>query len=184
MSNSKAVIYLDTNRKISEISPLLFSGFSEHMGRCIYEGIYDPESPHADERGLRKDVLAALSDLKFRAMRYPGGNFLSGYRWEDGIGPKNQRPVRRDLAWQSIETNQFGTDEFMEFCKSISTEPMMAVNMGTGSIQDAANLVEYCNAPVGTPRSLWREILVHRQRDGWPLANRASRYAGIWQESP
>ena len=76
-------------------------------------------------------------------MRYPGGNFLSGYRWEDGVGPKDQRPVRRDLAWQSIETNQFGTNEFIEFCRSINTEPMMGVNMGTGTIQDAANLVEY-----------------------------------------
>jgi alpha-L-arabinofuranosidase len=147
---SKASISLDTNRVISDISPLLFSGFAEHMGRCIYEGVYDPASPHADERGFRTDVLAALRELNFRAMRYPGGNFLSGYRWEDGIGPKDQRPRRRDLAWHSIETNQFGTDEFMQFCRSVNTEPMMAANMGTGTIQDAANLVEYCNAPVGT----------------------------------
>jgi len=148
--SSNARIYIDTNRVISEISPLLFSGFAEHMGRCIYEGIYEPASPHADENGLRTDVLSALCELNFRAMRYPGGNFLSGYRWEDGIGPKDQRPSRRDLAWQSIETNQFGTDEFMQFCKEVGTAPMMAVNMGTGSIQDAANLVEYCNAPTGT----------------------------------
>jgi len=147
---SKAAIYLDTKRVISPISPLLFSGFAEHMGRCIYEGIYDPASPHADVNGLRKDVLAALRELNYRSIRYPGGNFLSGYRWEDGVGPKNQRPVRRDLAWQSIETNQFGTNEFMQFCKEIQSEPMMGVNMGTGTIQDAANLVEYCNAPVGT----------------------------------
>lgn len=146
----QANIYIDTQRKISAISPLLFSGFAEHMGRCIYEGIYDPESPHADENGLRKDVLAALRELNFRSIRYPGGNFLSGYRWEDGVGPKDQRPARRDLAWQSTETNQFGTDEFMAFCKEINTEPMMGVNMGTGSIQDAANLVEYCNAATGT----------------------------------
>lgn len=149
-SSGKAHIYLDTNRVISPISPLLFSGFAEHMGRAIYEGIYDPVSPHADERGLRKDVMAALRDLNFRAMRYPGGNFLSGYRWLDGVGPKDQRPRRRDLAWQSVETNQFGTNEFMEFCKLVGTQPMMAVNMGTGTIQEAANLVEYCNAPAGT----------------------------------
>jgi alpha-N-arabinofuranosidase len=148
--SSNARIYIDTNRVISEISPLLFSGFAEHMGRCIYEGIYDPSSPHADEKGLRTDVLAALKELNFRSLRYPGGNFLSGYFWEDGIGPKDQRPARRDLAWQSIESNQFGTDEFMEFCEKVGTSPMMAVNMGTGSIQDAGNLVEYCNAPVGT----------------------------------
>ena len=147
---SPSHVYIDTNRVISAISPLLFSGFAEHMGRCIYEGIYDPASPHADENGLRTDVLTALRELNFRAMRYPGGNFLSGYRWEDGVGPRDKRPRRRDLAWQSIETNQFGTNEFMEFCKGVNTEPMMAVNMGTGTIQDAANLVEYCNAPVGT----------------------------------
>jgi alpha-N-arabinofuranosidase len=151
MSISKtAHIYLDTNRVISAISPLVFSGFAEHMGRSIYEGIYDPASPHADERGLRKDVMAALRELNFRSMRYPGGNFLSGYRWLDGVGPRDQRPRRRDLAWQSIETNQFGTNEFIEFCKAINTEPMLAANLGTGTIQDAANLVEYCNAPVGT----------------------------------
>lgn len=143
-------IYIDTKRVISAISPLLFSGFAEHMGRCIYEGIYDPASPHADENGLRQDVLGALRELNYRAMRYPGGNFLSGYSWEDGVGAKDQRPRRRDLAWQSIETNQFGTDEFIHFCQQIDAAPMIGVNMGTGSIQDAANLVEYCNAPVGT----------------------------------
>ena len=145
-----ASIYIDTKRTISDISPLLFSGFAEHMGRCIYEGIYDPASPHADENGLRTDVVAALHELNYRSMRYPGGNFLSGYRWEDGIGPKDARPRRRELAWRSIESNQFGADEFLHFCREIATEPMLVVNMGTGSIQDAANLVEYCNAPTGT----------------------------------
>ncbi|MBI1258180.1 MAG: alpha-N-arabinofuranosidase [Chloroflexi bacterium] len=148
--STKAHVYLDTNRTISPISPLMFSGFAEHMGRSIYEGIYEPGSPHADANGLRTDVIAALRELNFRAMRYPGGNFLSGYRWEDGVGPKDKRPRRRDLAWQSTETNQFGTNEFIEYCKAINTAPMLAVNMGTASIQDAANLVEYCNAPVGT----------------------------------
>ena len=147
---AQATVYFDTNRVISAISPLLFSGFAEHMGRCIYEGIYDPASPHADEHGLRRDVLAALRDLNLRCIRYPGGNFLSGYYWEDGIGPKDQRPRRRNLAWKSIETNQFGTDEFLHFCEKLNAEPMLAVNMGTGTIQDAANLVEYCNAPTGT----------------------------------
>ncbi len=147
---AQATVYIDTNRVISAISPLLFSGFAEHMGRCIYGGIYDPASPHADEHGLRRDVLAALRDLNLRAVRYPGGNFLSGYHWEDGIGPRDQRPRRRDLAWKSIETNQFGTDEFLHFCRELNAEPILAVNMGTGTIQDAANLVEYCNAPAGT----------------------------------
>jgi len=149
MSN-QAKISLDTNRTIAEISPLLFGGFVEHMGRCVYEGIYDPASPLADEQGLRTDVLAALREQQYTVMRYPGGNFLSGYNWLDGIGPKAQRPRRRELAWQSIETNQFGTDEFMHFCQAIGCEPMMGVNMGTGTIQSAADLVEYCNAPTGT----------------------------------
>lgn len=181
MSASQAHVYLDTNRVISKISPLVFSGFAEHMGRCIYEGIYDPASPHADERGLRKDVLAALRELNFRAMRYPGGNFLSGYRWEDGVGPRDQRPRRRDLAWQSIETNQFGTNEFMEFCKAINTEPMMGVNMGTGTIQDAANLVEYCNAPTGTKYADLRALHGYPEPHGvkyWCLGNEMD---GPWQ---
>jgi alpha-N-arabinofuranosidase len=178
---SKAHIYLDTHRVISPISPLVFSGFAEHMGRSIYEGIYDPASPHADERGFRKDVLAALRELNFRSMRYPGGNFLSGYRWLDGVGPHDQRPCRRDLAWQSIETNQFGTNEFIEFCKAINTEPMLGVNMGTGTIQDAANLVEYCNAPVGTQYADLRASHGYYESHGikyWCLGNEMD---GPWQ---
>jgi alpha-N-arabinofuranosidase len=178
---SPAVIDLDTNRTISPISPLLFSGFAEHMGRCIYEGIYDPASPHADQNGLRTDVLAALRELNFRSIRYPGGNFLSGYSWYDGIGPRDQRPRRRDLAWQSIETNQFGTDEFLAFCKTIHTEPMLGVNMGTGTIQDASNLVEYCNAPVGTQYADLRAANGHREPYGvkyWCLGNEMD---GPWQ---
>jgi alpha-N-arabinofuranosidase len=176
-----AKVYLDTNRAISPISPLLFSGFAEHLGRCIYEGIYDPASPHADERGFRKDVLELLRELNFRAMRYPGGNILSGYRWRDGVGPRDQRPRRRDLAWQSIETNQFGTNEFVEFCKSIGTEPMIGVNMGTGSIQDAADLVEYCNAPVGTYFSDLRASHGYREPHNiqyWCVGNEMD---GSWQ---
>ncbi|MFN8445166.1 MAG: alpha-N-arabinofuranosidase [Caldilineaceae bacterium] len=150
MSNSNAKIYIDTNRTISEISPLLFGGFVEHMGRCVYEGIYDPASPLADGDGLRTDVLNALRDQKYTTIRYPGGNMLSGYNWLDGVGPKSQRPRRRELAWQSIETNQFGTNEFINFCQKINAAPMLGVNMGTGTIQGAADLVEYCNAPTGS----------------------------------
>jgi alpha-N-arabinofuranosidase len=150
MPTPSAKIYLDSNRVVSEISPLLFGGFVEHMGRCVYEGIYDPASPLADEDGLRTDVLEALRAQRYTTIRYPGGNFLSGYNWLDGVGPKEQRPRRRELAWFSIETNQFGTNEFMGFCKKINAEPMMGVNMGTGTIESAAALVEYCNAPTGT----------------------------------
>jgi len=150
MTTLKAQIFLDTNRTIAPISPLLFGGFAEHMGRCVYEGIYDPASPNSDEQGLRKDVMEALRNQAYTVIRYPGGNFLSGYNWLDGVGPKNQRPRRRELAWQSIETNQFGANEFMEFCKKVDVAPMLGVNMGTGTIQAAADLVEYCNAPTGT----------------------------------
>ena len=150
MSTSNAQIFIDTNRTIAPISPLLFGGFAEHMGRCVYEGIYDPESPHSNAQGLRKDVLEALRDQSYTVIRYPGGNFLSGYDWLDGVGPKEQRPRRRELAWQSLETNQFGTNEFIEFCTSINAAPMLGVNMGTGTIQSAADLVEYCNVSAGT----------------------------------
>ncbi|MYD09046.1 MAG: alpha-N-arabinofuranosidase [Chloroflexi bacterium] len=176
-----ARLYVDTKRAIGEISPLLFSGFAEHMGRCIYEGIHDPASRHADENGLRVDVLAALRELNYRAMRYPGGNFVSGYRWEDGIGPKDQRPRRREMAWQSVETNQFGTDEFIRFCREIGTAPMLAVNLGTGTIQDAANLVEYCNARPGSHYADMRAANGHEEPYGvkyWCLGNEMD---GPWQ---
>jgi len=145
-----AQILLDSSRTIAPISPLLFSGFAEHMGRCVYEGMYDPASPLADERGFRMDVIQAMRDQGYAAVRYPGGNFLSGYNWLDGVGPKAERPRRRELAWQSTETNEFGTNEFIEWCREVGTAPMLAVNMGTGTIQAAADLVEYCNSPTGT----------------------------------
>lgn len=179
--NLSAQLYLDPNRTIGEISPLLFGGFAEHMGRCIYEGIYDPLSPHADERGLRHDVLEALCELDFRVIRYPGGNFLSGYRWLDGVGPRANRPSRRDLAWHSIETNQFGTDEFIEFCRQLGTQPMLGVNLGTGTIEEASNLVEYCN---GTPGTYFADLRVangHPDAYGvqyWCLGNEMD---GPWQ---
>ncbi|WP_245557586.1 hypothetical protein [Deinococcus peraridilitoris] len=157
-----ATVRLDPHRVIGDISPLLFGGFAEHMGRCIYEGIYDPGSPAADENGLRIDTLDALRELNCSIIRYPGGNFVSGYDWRDGVGPRDQRPVRREMAWRSLETNQLGTNEFIDFCRVIATQPMLAVNLGTGSIADAANLVEYCNAPVG---SLYADL---RASHGYP----------------
>ena len=104
------------------------------MGRCVYEGMYDPNSPLADEEGFRTDVLDAVRDQKYSVIRYPGGNFLSGYNWLDGVGPKGKRPRRRELAWQSIETNQFGTNEFMDLCRKTDAKPMLGVNMGTGTL--------------------------------------------------
>ena len=150
MSDDAARICIDTRRTVSEISPLLFGGFAEHMGRCIYGGLYDPESAQADENGYRRDVLEALRDQGYTAIRYPGGNFLSGYNWLDGVGPVAERPRRRNIPWRSLETNHFGTNEFIGLCRAIGAEPMLGANMGTGTVEDAANLVEYCNAPRGT----------------------------------
>ena len=177
-----AQITIDTNRTIGEVSPLLFGGFAEHMGRCIYEGIYDPDSPHADERGYRKDVLAALKNLNLTVLRYPGGNFVSNYNWRDGVGPREQRPRRRELAWQQIETNRFGTDEFLDYCKRLGCQPMLGLNFGTGGIRSAAaDLVEYCNAPAGTELADLRAKNGHRDPYNvkyWCLGNEMD---GPWQ---
>ena len=146
----KTTLKLHTDFTIYEVDERIFGGFIEHMGRCVYEGVYDPDCIHADENGFRMDVLNALGQLKMTAMRYPGGNFASGYNWLDGIGPKSQRPVMRELAWQSIETNQFGTDEYIEMCRKMDWTPMLTVNLGTGTPEQARNWVEYCNCPEGT----------------------------------
>jgi alpha-N-arabinofuranosidase len=120
------------------------------MGRALYEGVYDPESPYADADGWRSDVLEKLRDLDMTVMRYPGGNFASGYHWRDGVGPREHRPRLRELAWNSIEPNHVGTDEFVALARRMSWEPMLTVNLGTGSPEEARNWVEYCNAPPGT----------------------------------
>ena len=136
--------------QISPVDPRVFGGFLEHMGRAVYQGVYDPESAHADADGFRKDVLEALKPMAYTAMRYPGGNFASGYHWMDGVGPKEKRPTIRELAWQSLETNQFGTDEFVKLARMMGWTPMMTVNLGTGTPEEARNWVEYCNSPTGS----------------------------------
>ena len=143
-------VVLDPAYTVAQVDPRIFGGFLEHMGRAVYEGVYDPKSSHADEHGFRRDTLGALRRLHMTAMRYPGGNFASGYHWMDGIGPKNQRPTVRELAWQSIEPNQFGTDEFMKMARMMNWTPMLTVNLGTGTPEEARNWVEYCNSPVGS----------------------------------
>jgi alpha-N-arabinofuranosidase len=141
--------------------PRLFGAFVEHLGRCIYGGIFEPGHPAADARGFRQDVLALVRELSPTIVRYPGGNFVSGYDWEDGVGPPAQRPRRLDLAWRSTETNQFGTNEFIDWCRLAGAEPMLAVNLGTRGPDAARRLVEYCNHPGGTTLS---EL---RRRHGW-----------------
>jgi alpha-N-arabinofuranosidase len=125
------------------------------MGRCVYGGIYEPGHPTADENGFRQDVLALTRELGVTIVRYPGGNFLSGYNWEDGVGPKGERPQRLDLAWGSTETNQFGTNEFITWCRAAGVEPMFAVNLGTRGPEEARRLIEYCNHPGG---SHWSDL--------------------------
>ena len=144
---------LDRDFTIAPLDRRIFGTFVEHLGRCVYGGIYEPGHPSADANGLRGDVLALTRELGATIVRYPGGNFLSGYDWEDGVGPPGQRPVRLDLAWHSTETNAFGTNEFIAWCRAAGVEPMLAVNLGTRGADAARRLVEYCNHPGGTALS-------------------------------
>jgi alpha-N-arabinofuranosidase len=150
LAQEPAVIKIDFDRKIGSIDPNIYSGFVEPIRTTVYGNIYDPSSPLADENGFRKDLIQLLRQLKIRALRWPGGNYVSGYNWEDGIGPKNQRPARMDLAWHQVETNQMGTDEYVKFCKLIGAENFVCINAGTGTLDDARHWVEYCNYPKGT----------------------------------
>ena len=142
--------------EIGVVDPKLYGAFLEHLGRAIYGGVYEPGHPKADENGFRKDVIGLIRELGTPIVRYTGGNFVSGYNWEDGVGPRNQRPRRLDLAWRSLEPNSFGTDEFISWCRAVNIEPMIAVNLGTQGIEAARNLLEYCNYPSGTHYSEMR----------------------------
>ena len=148
-----AHVILDRDFIIGITHRRLFGAFVEHLGRCVYEGIYEPGHPTADERGFRRDVLELVRELKPTIMRYPGGNFVSGYNWEDGVGPVAERPRRLDLAWLSTEPNTFGTNEFMDWCRLAGIEPMLAVNLGTRGPDEARRYLEYCNHPGGTALS-------------------------------
>lgn len=143
-------IIVDANFKVSKIDRRIYGSFIEHLGRAVYEGIYQPDSPMADEQGFRKDTLQLVKDLQVPIVRYPGGNFISGYRWEDTVGPKEERPARPELAWGVIETNEFGLNEFVDWAKKAGTNVMMAVNLGTRGVDDARNVLEYCNFKGGT----------------------------------
>ncbi len=145
-----ALVKVDLARRLGVIDPKMYGMFIEHLGRCIYGGIYEAGSPLSDEHGFRQDVLEAVRRLRPPLLRWPGGNFVSNYHWLDGVGPKERRPVRAELAWNTTETNQVGTNEFMQYCRLLNTEPYLCVNLGTGTIEEAANWVEYCNRPVGT----------------------------------
>ncbi|MBO3748504.1 alpha-N-arabinofuranosidase [Streptosporangiaceae bacterium NEAU-GS5] len=143
-----ARLTLDPAFTIAPVNRRLFGSFVEHMGRCVYTGIFEPGHPAADEQGFRRDVIDLATEMGVSVVRYPGGNFVSGYRWEDGVGP--DRPIRLDRAWRQIETNRFGLNEFMAWAREAGVEPMMAVNLGTRGLQEACDLLEYANHPSGT----------------------------------
>jgi alpha-N-arabinofuranosidase len=177
----QARITLDKDFIIGDVDPRLFGGFAEHLGRCIYEGLYEPGHPRADEQGFRKDVLALVRELGMPVMRYPGGNFVSGYNWEDGVGPREERPSRLDLAWQTLEPNAFGTNEFAAWCKEAQSAPIMAVNLGTQGPDEARQLVEYCNHPGGTALSDLRKKHGHADPHDIKLWCLGNEMDGPWQ---
>ena len=131
----KAAIFADRRFPIGRIDEKIYGSFVEHLGRAVYGGMYEPDHPTADEDGFRTDVLSLVKKLGVTLVRYPGGNFVSGYDWEDGIGPRSERPRRLDLAWSSIETNQVGVSEFRKWTRKAGVEPMMAVNLGTRGVE-------------------------------------------------
>lgn len=179
---STARFVLDPAFSVGTVDPRLFGSFVEHLGRCVYTGLYEPGHPSADADGLRTDVLDLVRELGVTAIRYPGGNFVSGYRWEDGVGPVEQRPRRLDPAWRSTETNRFGLSEFMSFLHKLpGTTPILAVNLGTRGVQEALDLQEYSNHPAGTELSDRR--IGHGDKDPfgirlWCLGNEMD---GPWQ---
>jgi alpha-N-arabinofuranosidase len=177
----QATLTLDQDFIVSEVDERLFGGFVEHLGRHIYTGIFEPEHPTADASGWRQDVIELVRQLRMPVMRYPGGNFVSGYRWEDGVGPREQRPKRLDLAWGGLEPNTVGTNEFAEWCRLVGSEMMLAVNLGTRGPEEAQALVEYCNHPSGSYYSDLRRshgaTEAHRVKV-WCLGNEMD---GPWQ---
>ena len=135
---------------IGKTDKRIFGSFIEHLGRAVYTGIYEPGHKQADTKGFRKDVIDLVKELDVPIIRYPGGNFVSGYNWEDGVGPADKRPARLDLAWGTLESNKIGLNEFAEWCRLANSQMMYAVNLGTRGADDARNVVEYCNFPKGT----------------------------------
>jgi alpha-N-arabinofuranosidase len=153
----RARIKIDTERVIGEIDPKLYGNFIEHLGRCIEGGVFDERSPLADDDGFRKDVLAAARDLNVSILRWPGGNFSSNYHWTDGIGPRDKRPARLEMAWGTVESNRFGTHEFLNYTEKVKSEPYICCNLGTGSWNEAQQWVEYCNSSADTAMTRLRK---------------------------
>jgi alpha-N-arabinofuranosidase len=159
----------------------VLGAFLEHLGRAVYTGVYQPGSPLADAKGFRTDVVREVKELGVPIIRYPGGNFVSGYNWLDGVGPKAQRPTVLERAWNSMETNQFGTNEFVDWCRMVDAEPLLGMNFGTGSVEMAVAYTEYCNVERGTKWSDLRRSHGYEQPHNvryWCLGNEMD---GPWQ---
>ncbi|CAI9418385.1 arabinosylfuranosidase ArfA [Nocardioides sp. T2.26MG-1] len=178
---SHARVLIDPRSAVGPVDRRLFGSFVEHLGRCVYDGLYEPGHPTADEHGFRADVVELVRELGVSTVRYPGGNFVSGYRWEDGVGPKDARPRRRDLAWHSTETNEVGLHEFASWIETVGAELMLAVNLGTRGVAEALDLLEYTNLGAGSALSDLR--VAHGRTDPfdvrmWCLGNEMD---GPWQ---
>ena len=178
----EAKMIIDKDFKVDKVDERIYGSFIEHLGRAVYDGLYQPGNPQSDEEGFRKDVIEMVKELGVPIVRYPGGNFVSSFVWEDSVGPVEQRPRRLELAWQSLETNEVGVNEFAKWAKKVNSDLMMAVNLGTRGIADACNLLEYCNHPGGTKYSDMR--ISHGVKEPhnikvWCLGNEMD---GPWQQ--
>ena len=177
----KAAVTAHKDYTISTIDDRIYSAFLEHLGRAIYTGIYEPGHPTADRNGMRGDVADLVRDLKIPFVRYPGGNFVSAYNWEDGVGPRENRPTRLDLAWHTSDNNAVGVHEFSDWCDTVGTQMMLAINLGSRGLDEARNFVEYVNGPLG---SYWGDLRKsHGRADPfncrlWCLGNEMD---GPWQ---
>ena len=179
MKQTKVII--DKDFQVSRIDRRIYGSFIEHLGRAVYEGIYQPGSPFADEQGFRKDTLELVKELEVPVVRYPGGNFVSGYKWEDGVGPREERPRRIDLAWSVVETNEVGLNEFSDWAKKADTDVMMAINLGTRGVAEAMELLEYCNLDQGTHYSELRKKHGYEKPHGIKLWCLGNEMDGPWQ---
>jgi alpha-N-arabinofuranosidase len=163
----RARIKIDTERVIGDIDPMLYGNFIEHLGRCIDGGIFEEKSPLSDSNGFRKDVLEAVRKPNVTLLRWPGGNFSSNYNWRDGIGPRDQRPPRLEMAWGTVESNRFGTHEFLNYVEMLGTQPYICANLGTGAWTEAQQWVEYCNSAEDTAMTRLRRQ--NGRRDPWKV---------------
>ena len=176
-----ARVIVDPGRSLGRLDRNVFGGFVEHLGRCINGGLFDWGSAYSDPRGFRQDVLDLLRPLNLSVLRWPGGNFVSNYHWVDGIGPRSSRPKRAELAWGAVEPNEFGTDEFLAYCQELGAAPYICLNMGTGTLSEALDWVEYCNHATGTEWADRRRENGHEPPYGvtyWGLGN---EMYGDWQ---